>query len=60
MKISIKFEPRDIWVGVYWKKTNDEVTLAGWKWLKVYICLLPFFPIKVAFARKEEAANDQA
>lgn len=33
------FEPRDIWIGVYWKRYP--------KALDIYICLLPCLPINV-------------
>jgi hypothetical protein len=44
---SVGFEPRDIWVGVYWKKwPNDEFpreVLA----VEVFICLLPCLPLRL-------------
>lgn len=40
--IKIKFNPRDIWVGVYW----DYTIGLG---LDVYVCILPCFPIKISF-----------
>ena len=33
------FEPRDIWVGVYWKRYPAA--------LEVYVCLLPIVPIRL-------------
>lgn len=49
MKIAIKFEPRDCWVGVFW--TTEGACLCTMcrrePWLKVYICLIPCFPIVV-------------
>jgi hypothetical protein len=37
------FEPRDIWIGVYW--TRDlSLSPAGTR-LRVYICLLPCLPV---------------
>jgi hypothetical protein len=41
--LAIKFEPRDIWVGVYW--LTD-----GWGVIRVltlYICLLPCLPLRI-------------
>jgi hypothetical protein len=51
MKISIKFEPRDIWIGVYWDKESYFIPLPLEKWtvVRVYICLIPLFPIKVSW-----------
>lgn len=33
------FEPRDIWVGVYWKRFPAA--------LDVYVCLLPMLPLNI-------------
>lgn len=46
MKIELKFEPRDIWVGVYWTVTNRV--------LHIYICIVPLFPIHVQSTLKNE------
>jgi len=40
-RIRIQFEPRDIWIGVYWTK---EQTGRG-RLLTLYICLVPMLPI---------------
>ena len=40
-QLQIKFEPRDIWVGVYWT-TRDGVFDRG---LDFYVCILPMLPI---------------
>ena len=40
----IKFEPRDIWIGVYWNKVH---TIAKIFWLDLYICVIPLLPIKI-------------
>lgn len=44
----IQFEPRDIWVGLYWTKDIDNPG-----WLFVYICLLPMLPIKLDFYQEK-------
>lgn len=36
------FEPRDLWVGLYWKRDRNFV---GAETLTVYVCLVPMFPI---------------
>jgi len=51
-KVRIFFEPRDLWVGVYWTKRaayghNQAET-------DVYICLLPMLPIRVRFEHKTD------
>ncbi len=44
-KLSIKllWEPRDLWLGVYWTRDSDSAT--------VYICLLPCLPIRIKRVR---------
>lgn len=33
------FEPRDLWVGVFWDRKNT--------YLFIYICIVPCFPIRL-------------
>lgn len=33
------FEPRDIWIGIRWKKYPRA--------LEIYVCVLPIFPIRL-------------
>ena len=37
----LKFEPRDIWVGVYWKRYPCA--------LELFICFLPMLPWRLYF-----------
>lgn len=48
--MKIKFEPRDLWVGIYWKSepwtyphcsTTRKITC--------YLCIIPMFPIIWSF-----------
>lgn len=39
------WEPRDIWVGVYW---NHERRSRMYRF-DVYVCLVPFFPIRLTW-----------
>ena len=39
------FEPRDLWVGLYW--TKDRFT-ESWHF---YICIVPMFPLKITIAK---------
>lgn len=43
MKARIFFEPRDIWVGVFWDRRDDG--------LRLYICIVPCVPILLTFSR---------
>jgi hypothetical protein len=40
--VALKFEPRDLWVGVYWNKTRR-----GPLHTDVFICLIPLFPVQI-------------
>lgn len=54
LKLQLQFEPRDIWVGVFWTITNPVVSQdpklmgAGCihvKILHLYVCIVPFCPL---------------
>lgn len=54
------FEPRDLWVGVYWDKRwiyrpFERDQPAVWV-LSIYICLLPVFPLKIVFEWPDDEA----
>jgi hypothetical protein len=62
MKIKIKFEPRDVWLGLYWNKEiwnrykilGDEERIVGhYSMLRLYICIIPLLPIIIDFKPKE-------
>lgn len=42
-RVAVKWEPRDLWLGVYWDRTL-ALYPPGYT-LKVYVCLLPCLPI---------------
>ena len=59
IKIKIKFEPRDVWIGLYWNiekwakyefvNGRDEETMTGQHHLlRLYFCIIPLFPIIVS------------
>lgn len=47
MNIKFKFEPRDLWVGVYWNLTKSIES--QYRRLDVYICLIPTLLIHLCF-----------
>ncbi len=47
LAVTIEFEPRDLWVGVFWKRWIE----AGQQRTRLYICLLPMLPIVVDHSR---------
>ena len=42
--VAVSFDPRDIWVGVYWVKPGMTIDM-----LSIYICLIPMLPIEITF-----------
>lgn len=39
VKAQIQFEPRDLWVGVFWRHTQHC--------LHLYVCIIPLLPLHV-------------
>jgi len=55
-KITIKFEPRDLWVGVYWDyyvHPKSAFTFEQLVTLDIYVCLLPMIPIRFRWEREK-------
>jgi hypothetical protein len=52
MTIAFKFEPRDLWVGVFWDKHHEG--------LKIYFCPLPTLVAILTFPRKSNCHADGA
>lgn len=45
--IWLAFEPRDLWLGVYWKRDTEG---SGWQeHLTFYVCLLPMLPLVIDY-----------
>lgn len=53
LRVRAFFEPRDLWVGVFWTvdthALNDEWRVVPQRVLRVYVCILPCFPILVTW-----------
>lgn len=54
VKIQVKFEIRDLWVGVYWD-TDRQMHPDDWSETAdrtcIYICIVPCFPILIEIYR---------
>jgi hypothetical protein len=54
--VALLFEPRDLGVGVYWRRSTAQAALIrrneqpfDWQFLTVYVCLLPVLPLRLTF-----------
>ena len=49
MNISIAFDPRDIWIGIFWQYSKSVES--DYRVLNIYVTFIPMFPIKFQFER---------
>lgn len=49
MKVSLKFEPRDLWIGLYWTIERSYSSR-----MMVYLCIVPTLPIVFEALRNED------
>lgn len=42
-EIRLEFKLEDMWMGTYWRRSNDHLVA----WLDVWICVLPCLPIHI-------------
>lgn len=54
MKAKVEWKPRDLVVGVYWKRTFYRTLTYRYRAVHVWVCLLPCIPIHLTFTREEE------
>lgn len=45
LQVRVKFEPRDVWVGVYVAKPEAAIPWTR----RVYMCLIPMLPLVVSW-----------
>lgn len=48
MTITWKFEPCDLWIGVYYKGEPFTDIMNGVKWT-AYVCIVPMLPIIISW-----------
>jgi hypothetical protein len=46
-ELRVKFEPRDVWVGVYWNMAQSVES--AYKRLDLFICIVPLLPVHLRF-----------
>ena len=52
-RIRFVFEPRYLWIGVYWTNTWDYPE-GEWRAFDLYLCFLPTLPIRLTVYRPEK------
>ena len=52
MKVQIQFEPRDLWIGLFWRPTE-----LCWHF---YLCIVPLLPLHVTVLKRYFRKNKWA
>lgn len=47
VKVQLQFEPRDLWVGIFWQVRKPPDLPAPYRILHVYICVIPMLPLHI-------------
>lgn len=50
MRVFCIFEPRDLWIGIFWRRVLLQVR-NRWQY-RAYVCLLPCLPIVIEWHRR--------
>ena len=53
--VSIKFNPHDLWIGVYWNQ--EEIGYVNF--IDVFVCLLPALPIHIQIKKRIREDSDE-
>jgi hypothetical protein len=60
-KIGFQFEPRDLWVGVFWDRRwtirpapGEQYDTRHYDSIWVYVCLVPMLPFRLALVWEED------
>jgi hypothetical protein len=48
MRLRVLFEPRDLWVGLFWTWR----TYASSRRLELYVCVIPMLPLLIIFPER--------
>ncbi len=47
-QLTVKFEPRDLWVGLFWTYSGrDKTDIYDYAELRLYFCIVPMLPIRL-------------
>jgi hypothetical protein len=49
-------EPRDLWIGVSWERSGVAWRGVWWRGVRMYVCVLPMFPIRIDLLWPEDEA----
>lgn len=60
-KLELRFDPHDIWIGVYWKPFTwiHDLNMNGRWGVKLYICILPMLPLVLSIWTNRELSYAQ-
>ena len=46
LKVRLEFEPRDLWIGIYW----ESCVIGKMQHYDVWVCIMPTLPIHIMYA----------
>lgn len=59
-KVQWLFKPRDLWIGVFWKRDIEYILLTDREYsvFSVYITFIPMFPILIEWADERQPVEE--